>query len=972
MRPSNGIKMGKTARLCVAGALVAAIAIGIVPAAQTGTLSAGSQTAMVYGGATFDFFSMFPEQLLSPAGNKTTTFVPLDTRNIGAQSGKVTLAVSSESGWFKATVSPSTVEPTTDKPGKSRVNLVCAGNTPDNTIGWFKVVGTRGAESHHIWLKVTVLASKPRLDLSRGPLMAGKPGYLDAQLQAYTGKPLTWHVAARNEGDVTDTYALSSKSDFPFDVTYKNIQGKKIDEIKVPGKTRNLLYSKPIELVVQAVPRGTMPINKPVEITLTIGPGKLSTTTGEIKVSALNPGELFNVNDMGGLHPHAHQVMPGETTSFIFHVTNLSKAERAMAVDFPPTEVGSWRVQRQGSATETLKPGETADFTMVVTAPRGSRPGDSKSLTATLRAGGKQVAASTVAVDVTGQRNIYYWSVDSMDPQYLYMDARGTGQGGEGDWLMPNTQAFIKEGENYTNAVDYLPSATDMNHTNALAGTYTGTEGVYMVGGTFRGFTAHDEVLSGNNTMDLMRYGADGKPIERVYEVAKQQTGGKALTGFWSNKNWLAEMEGERSVDIVGHSESWPLFFPAPPRYKLAGDPPSEKDKSDPASVSVRSCFHSNNANAVIIPTMLGQFDLVGGAKLLSAPLAAMFGKTPGLHEQDRYIADEFFRSIDEQDPDVSYINIGDLDNTGHFTGASWDPAEYTKGSGPSPAYDKDKYSPDMRRKEALDICREADILFGEFVAKLKARGVYDNSTIVFLSDHGMENMKDPKSGYEVIDLRDVMRQAGMLRHEDYEEAGGTELNMMWAKSPDKLAKIQKTLEEFTIDDPQLGKVHPLTVVNRQEAKDGKDFGKFGKVRPGELYSEYWINNPDSSAKGQIWPDLFVFPLYNYQVMAHGDALASGINNVGLSFGINVPESVLFGLPAAHGGLQTTRIPLIFKAPRGAAVPQAAPVAGATHQAEVEIGDIAPTIYSIMGWPSPPCVDGHPLPARAEPEHDPG
>jgi len=42
----------------------------------------------------------------------------------------------------------------------------------------------------------------------------------------------------------------------------------------------------------------------------------------------------------------------------------------------------------------------------------------------------------------------------------------------------------------------YLPSATDMNHTNALAGTYTGTQGLYMVGGTFRGFTEHDEVIS--------------------------------------------------------------------------------------------------------------------------------------------------------------------------------------------------------------------------------------------------------------------------------------------------------------------------------------------------------------------------------------------------------------------------------------------------------------------------------------------
>ncbi|MHB8895887.1 MAG: alkaline phosphatase family protein, partial [Candidatus Geothermincolia bacterium] len=724
----------------------------------------------------------------------------------------------------------------------------------------------------------------------------------------------------------------------------------------------NLLYSKPIELTIEAVPKGTMPLNKPQEITFILGPGKHTTSTGEMKVSALNPGELFCVNALDGLSPRAHQVRPGETTSFIFHVTNLQKKTRKMSVQFPQTDlVGGWRVQLAGGTTESVKPGETVGFGMKVTAPRTASPGDRHEFTVTLESDGKPEATSTVAVEATDVRNIYYWSVDSMDPEYLSLDKEGTAQGKEGDWLMPNMRAFINDSANYTQARCYLPSATDMNHTNALAGTYTGTEGVYMVGGTFRGFSEHDETLSGPNTVAHMKYGPDGKPLERMYEVAKQQTGGKSVTGFWSNKNWLAEMEGEKSVDIVGTSESWPLFYSPPYQYKMAGDPKSDTNKNDPASVSVRACFHSDNASSVMIPTMLGQFDLIGGTKLLSVPLGSMFGKTPGLHAEDRYIAGEFFRSIDEEDPDVSYVNIGDLDNTGHFTGSSWDLSEFSKGNGPSPAWDKDKYSPDMRRDDALDICREADILFGQFVSKLKARGVYDNSTIVFLSDHGMENMKDPKSGYQVLDLRDILRDNGLVRHEDYEEIGGTELNNIWSKDPAKLAKIQKILEDYTVDDPILGKVKPLNVVNREEAKNGKDYGKFGKVLPGELYSDYWVNNPDSSEGGQIWPDLFIFPLYNYQVVAHGDALASGINNVGLSFGINVPESVKFGLPAAHGGLQTTHIPLVFKAPAGA---QNAPAPGATNGSEVEIGDIAPTIYNIMGWTTPACVDGEALPAK--------
>jgi len=60
----------------------------------------------------------------------------------------------------------------------------------------------------------------------------------------------------------------------------------------------------------------------------------------------------------------------------------------------------------------------------------------------------------------------------------------------------------------------------------------------------------------------------------------------------------------------------------------------------------------------------------------------------------------------------------------------------------------------------------------------------------------------------------------------------------------------------------------------------------------------------------------------------------------------------------AHGGLQTAHMPLIFKAPMG----WAGYMPGTVIAEEVEIGDIAPTIYQILGWEAPSCVDGKPLP----------
>jgi len=89
-----------------------------------------------------------------------------------------------------------------------------------------------------------------------------------------------------------------------------------------------------------------------------------------------------------------------------------------------------------------------------------------------------------------------------------------------------------------------------------------------------------------------------------------------------------------------------------------------------------------------------------------------------------------------------------------------------------------------------------------------------------------------------------------------------------------------------------------------------------------------------------------------------GDVLSTGVNAVGINLGINTPESVRIGLPGAHGGLQTENQPLVFKAPAGSTDYPA----GKSYTGAVEIGDIAPSIYKIMGWPAPENVDGRPLP----------
>ncbi|NPV59348.1 MAG: hypothetical protein HPY75_06760 [Actinobacteria bacterium] len=937
--------------LCAVLAVFAALLL----AASTAPVTQAQAPAPPFKPATFDLFSMFPQQVLSPATGRSITWMPVESRNISGNGDWTWLSVKVESPYFNAFVFPPLAKPSGPQgKAKSWVLVSCSPSTPAGTVGYFKVTGTRGSEKHRVWLKVTSLDSQPVLENSSGDLLGGQ-GYRKPLLQAYTGAPLTWHLAATNHGGGADTFALGFHADFPCRVKFSNTSGREISQVTLNGLSHNYLYPTPTYINAEVVPTAPLPKNRPVSVVFELGPGTRSGATSQVTAQVVNPGMLFCVNDLDGLRPHAHQAMPGETTTFIFHVTNLESSPADITLEAEGTWE-EWEVSLDPLDLRGLAPGETRQAMLTVKAPDSAAAGDRLDLTVAAKSSLGVEENVVVAAEVTDVRNVYYFAIDSMDPEYLDLNRVGTGPGGEGDWLMPNIRSFLEEGVRYRDARVYLPSATDMNHTNALAGTYTGTAGVYMVGGTFEGFTEHDEVITKANSMELMRHGPDGEPVKRIFEVAKEETGGKALTGFWSNKNWLADIEGERAVDIVGNSERFPLFFPPPYKYLAAGDPRTDTDPWDPLSAPFSACFYGDTTREVIIPALLGQFNLLLGLGLYIMPINMVIGFMPGNHCEDRYLMDSFLRSIAEEDPDVCYINAADLDNTGHFTGSSWETGEWEERGTPGATDDASRYSPWMRRDECLDICRDVDALFGEFVRTLKERGLYDNSIVVLLSDHGMENVKDPRSGYEVLDLRAILRAHGLLLNEDYHEGGGTEINQIWCEDPVKLQAIEDILEGYTVNDPELGPVQPLIVINRQEAMEGVDYGELGHVRPMELYSEYWVAHPNEPG-GHLWPDLFVFPRYNYNVASHGQVLASAINPVGITLG-NVPDNVQLGFPAAHGGLQTAYMTLAFKAPAG--WPAYTP--GTEVLEEVEVGDIAPTIYGILGWDPPSCVDGSPLP----------
>ena len=893
--------------------------------------------------ATFDLFCMFPRQVISPATGNSHTWMHVDVRAISNHEEEITLEAVSESNKFAATVFPAKVKPRGDGGTvTSRVDVRCTDpNTPQGMEGWIKIIGTRQTtvkEQHSIWLKVTALSSKPTLEKSKR-----SRGYLDPDLQTFVGKPISWNLRAVNSGAARDTYALSYEADFPCRVEFYDARGRAVEEVTLAGVTRNYLSADIYNFTASVMPEGPLPENAPQTIRFILGPGKHSTEGSEISAQVINPGMLYCVNGQNGLRPHAHQIMQGEQTSFIFHVSNTAAASADITLT-PPVVTGDWQVSLEPTLIAALESGKTVQATLTVIPGASIKAGDRLDLKVSAASSLGEKDNETVSVEVAAVPNVYYWSIDSMDPQYLYLNRNGTGPGAEGDWLMPNIHAFISEGVNYTDARSYLPSATDMNHTSALAGSYPGTVGIYTVDGTPSGFTEHGETLVSPNTVGFMRYGSNGAQVKRIYEVAKEETDGKSLTGFWSNKNWLAVLEGEAGVDIVSHSNRWPLFFDPPEKY-TPGDPQTDDDPDDPVSGPMKMCYF-NVVPGQYPPGYLFLFNIY------SAPFLQSGGATPGDHAEDRYIVNSFLRSIKEEDPDVSYINIGDLDQIGHFEGSSYPGSEWDEKGTASTWDDESRYSPWMRRDDCLDTLREADVLFGDFTSLLKERGVYDNSIIVFFSDHGMENMKSPLNHYEIIDIAQYLRKKGVLFREDYYARAGT----IYCNGGDNVARIEKELEDLTVNDPDLGEVHPLQVINRQEMLTGADFGAMGSLLPGELYSEFWITST-GSPDGELWPDLFIFGLYNYQIVYPGDPF---VKRAGESPAlVRYPETFLFGFPGTHGGLQTSRIPLVFKAPKD----NAAYARGKEIREEVRIGDITPAIYKVLGWKPPENVDGQPLPS---------
>jgi arylsulfatase A-like enzyme len=669
-----------------------------------------------------------------------------------------------------------------------------------------------------------------------------------------------------------------------------------------------------------------------------------------------------------------HQVSPGGTTKYTLYVTNTTGSMASFNLQVSGAPAG-WNASLSDSLI-SVAAGSTEMVDLTLTTPGGPTAGQAATVTVEAQGGG---ASDTVALAarVSTTPKIYYFAIDSMSYNYLTFNSVGTGPGQEGDWLMPNIHNFMKDSVTYTDASALMPSATDMNHTTALSGCYPGTEGIYAVGVTFNGTTARGRMMTQLISLNQAWTIEDGAPVkvQRIYELAKQANP-ETLCAFLSNKPWLVGLHSDpatqSAVERSVSAESRPVYMPPVEKYIL-GDPASDNDSLlDP----MHTCMLVGGMRHMItekLPPQLcpqpvamahpllklmfdaNMFQDVTGVMRWLLPANISIGGNPQTSCSDSYIGNALISLINEEDPDVTYCDLGELDMTGHLLGSAEDPTEWNTQGTATPRDDQSSINGYALRDDAIDVCRQADIIFGQFIDTLKNRGAYDSSIVVMLADHGMHNYKRPEKGYEVLDNRVLLRKNGFVMGTDYDyDEGAMSYDLVYSRDKKNLPAIEKVLEEYTVKDPVEGTVHPMVVFNREEMQTGKDTYSGISVNPREFYSTYWVGRDSEGSDSMKWPDLIVYSMDNYCTRIYMDLARSGGNAIGLKADLNLPAELSLMAIGGHLSFNTRHVPLVFKGP--GAKP------GAEVAEKVFLSDIAPTIYKALGWPTPKYVDGKPLP----------
>jgi hypothetical protein len=618
-----------------------------------------------------------------------------------------------------------------------------------------------------------------------------------------------------------------------------------------------------------------------------------SLSTGEVdelELEVENGGHLHVASATGRAQPHL--VLPGGSTTWVARLFPYADGPRQVSLALG--SVPGW-ITNLSQTTVPLDPGGgPVEVQVTAQAPASAAPGSTATFPLVASTDQGEEITVELAAQVTALPRIYIVAVDALNEAYLHLDRAGTGPGSDGDWLMPRFREHMARATTYANTYDSLPSSTDMNHVGILCGALTGTVGIPSVRYFYGGRDVLGRVVRLEGSREMLRFGPTGERVVTLYEAVRSLD--PLVRGaFVSGKSWVNNLleDGGRTVRISASGDRGPDYIERPPQYVL-GDPPSDPDRDTdpPAKLS----FGQRSIGEII-------------------------GSFPHVTPPDDYIMDAALRIIAHEDPEVMYVLLGSMDNAQHYMGNATSLDEWDDQGTASTWDDVNLVNELATREEVLDVARDADHQVGRLLDFLEARGTLDTSFVVLAGDHGQ--VTHPPAAVQLVT---PLRRAG-ISPEELAFFSGTSLAGVYDLDEETAQVVGEILEEWAI------------VIDRQEMQSGVDLTT-GKTLalPGELLSEFWVEQDDSSEINYRWPALFAFMPDNEQfIIERGQAFPAVSRMIG-----------------GHGGPAMQHVPLIMAGP-------GIPI-GVVRYEHVRTHQIVPTLYQLLDIPAPASVDGAPLP----------
>lgn len=657
-------------------------------------------------------------------------------------------------------------------------------------------------------------------------------------------------------------------------------------------------------------------------------------------LAAQNAAEFISTpSEKGAPAFRPHLVRPGEITTFVIRVKNIWGNPANIGLSIGEDQTGFWKIKISDDTITGLRPGDYRDVTLTVSPGATLRAGEAVEVTVEAFADNKFKDVLTVAAQTASHRKVYMISIDSLHPEYMKLNAAGTGPGKDNDWLMPSLHRLAERAVFYPKNKVHIIAATDNNHFNYLAGTLTGTSGIPMVGAVFAGFDEKGKpLLIGNRNLKtpITIYGS-GKFVHSIYNSAKDANP-KIWNAFASGKNWVPQMMKfpEYQIDRVIIGTEVPDFVP----------PTGDKSAAPRA-------FFRNVVKTVLTPGPNMKHNL-GNPEQIKDPqdrreyyvLAKMMGASPSQFPPDKWVMDAALAEINNEDPDVFYILLAAVDDAGHAYGSAFDPSEWDGRGTPNVIDDVSKFDSRASRQGILNVVRDADAQVGRFLDALEARGSLDDAIIVVESDHAMVTHIR-----ETLDMRRQLRAHSKYSSKtDFFFGTASSIGFVAARKQDPkiIQDVESALESWKVKNPVTGSEEcPVIVFNREEMKTGFDKASNKQwMLPKEYYSEYYAEH---RKPGEVyWADLLILTAANYKFKIQN----FGLGNLGITeVPIKLPEWGYF--IGGHGSFDTQTALLIVSAPGNKP---------AVIDDQVWASDLAPTIEKIQGWKITDATDGKPLP----------